>query len=513
MLEESMRGTDVCTGERMMNGLLLRYLVLVVCAVITAIPAAAIEPENVLVLWNSRRAESQAIRDAYVALYPGVHEFDLDNNGVGTASINRTNYTSLIRNPLRDFINGITTGDDISDQVICIVTTRGLPGRINGGDEMQLFSTWSSLESDLVLLQQDFDLTQGTSAFLPTRDAGPIDNPWHFSLSSGQPATSFSRATVKDPLNWIAVNGPGGVQSFRVQGLDPGDIYLVCRLDAAPTDEGMPEEVTAVEHTLAMLDRAQNLRVGQCDVQVLFDEFGNPNQLDDDGLSPLYLARDDFELAAAAMTADGWAVLHDETNNWVEQSELPDPAKPLIVFGTYGENHDVFAGDDPPGDGEYVYDYLYHPGCIFVSYESFNGDSIVTGNRRQNQAQALEFISAGGTFAVPTIKEPFTFTQTDLEPLTQYFFAEGFTFAEAAYMSIPSLSWQSTPIGDPLVRVTVYPTTDPDINGDDLVDANDLYAHFALPSDLNCDGMINAQDAVDLRNGIRQSEPGDVAAR
>ncbi|MCA9311664.1 MAG: hypothetical protein KDA21_10695, partial [Phycisphaerales bacterium] len=346
-----------------MRSLCLSCLAVLFCAP-GALAAPALGPENVLVLWNSRRAESQAIRDAYVAAHPGVREFDLDNNGVGTASISRASYTSLIRDPLRDFLNGVTTGNDISDEIVCIVTTRGLPGRINGGDEFEVFSTFSSLESDLVLLQQDFDLTQGVTPLLPTRDAGPIDNPWHLSVHTGKGALEFDRSNIKTPLTWVAVNMAGGGQTFRVQSLTPAFMYLVCRLDAAPTDVGMPGEVSAVDHTIALINRSQNLWVGQCDVQVLLDEYGNAQQLDDDGYSPLYPARDDFELTRNAMVAAGWDVTHDETNSWIEQGDLADPGKPLIVFGTYGENHDaVGAGEDPPGDGTYTLDYLYHRGC------------------------------------------------------------------------------------------------------------------------------------------------------
>ena len=476
--------------------------------------AQAIEPENVLVLYNSVRPESQAVRDAYVAAYPGVREFDLNATNVGTASISRANYTTRIRNPLRDFLNGVTTGDDISDEIICIVTTRGLPGRINGSDEFDIFSTWSSLESDLVLLQQDFDSTAGTTASLPTRASGPIDNPWHLNVTSGQPATSFDRSMIKDPLNWVAVNVAGGGQAFRLALLDPSRMYLVCRLDSAPTDEGLPTEVTAVENIEALIARSQNLFVGKCDVQVLFDEYSSgANQLDDDGLSPFYPARQDFDLSTTHLVGEGWDVTHDETNNWVSQAELADPAKPLIIFGTYGENHDIFAGEDPPGTGTYPLNYLYHPGCAFISYESFNGESIVTGNLRQGQASALDFIAAGGTFAIPTIKEPFTFAQTDFEHFVRFFLTEGLTYAEAVYMSIPTLSWQSTPVGDPLARITVYDTTSPDVNMDMTVDVRDLYAHFESPSDINCDTQIDGADAVALRDAIRLNESSDIDAR
>ncbi|MEQ8850838.1 MAG: hypothetical protein RIB32_03545 [Phycisphaerales bacterium] len=490
---------------------LSRLLPVLVC-LMPGVAAADIGPENVLLLWNSEQPDSQAVRDAYVARHPGVREFDLDDGTIPFGTIGRNGYNNRILAPLRDFINGVTTGEDISSEIMVIVTTRGIPGRINGDDEMELFSTWCSLESELSLLQQDLESSQGVTPFLPSRTSGPIDNPYHL-FNSGVPIENFNRSQIKTPRNWVAVNGPGGAQMFRVQGMTPGNYYLVCRLDAAPTDVGESTEITAVEHVINMLDRSQNLIIGKCDVQALLDEFGAANQLDDDGFSPLYPARDDFGLTAAELSSNGWDVTHDETNNFVFQAELADPLKPLIVFGSYGENHDIGAGEDPPGEGVYAESYLYHPGCVFVSYESFNGESIVTGLPRGGQQQALDFISAGGTFTIPTVKEPFTFPQADLEFFVVNFYERGFTFAEAAYMAMPALSWQSVPIGDPLARAQVFDTINPDLTADGLVDPRDLYAYFAAPLDVNCDNEVDENDAYDMRDAVRRNESTTVVNR
>jgi len=77
------------------------------------------------------------------------------------------------------------------------------------------------------------------------------------------------------------------------------------------------------------------------------------------------------------------------------------------------------------------------------------------------------------------------------------------SLAEAAYSAIPGLSWQNTPVGDPLARVSLTrPTIVGDLTGDGAVDGADLSTVLsswgvegpALPADLNHDGVINGAD-------------------
>src|SRR5690606_21445449 len=87
---------------------------------------------------------------------------------------------------------------------------------------------------------------------------------------------------------------PPGVWS--ITGLTPGDIYLVCRLDAAPLDAA-----SALDNTLALIDRSRALEADPCAVQALLDEHSCAEQLDDDSFTNLFPGRDDFAQAGASL--------------------------------------------------------------------------------------------------------------------------------------------------------------------------------------------------------------------
>jgi len=482
---------------------------------------AQIGPENVLVLYNSENADSQAVRDLYAARYPGVLEFDLndtvlDRTGFATNNVTRANFVSRIVVPLRDFMNGDAAPFvDISEQVVVIMTTRGLPGIINsvgGNDEFQINSSWTALESELPLLQQD--LEQTGAGILNFRYSGCIDNPYHQAVN--QPIDSFSRANIKTDLAFLRVFIGPGAETWRIPALTPGDMYLVTRLDAIATDVGTAQEVTALEHIERLLDRSTTNAFTICSVQSLLDEFNSPaNELDDDGLGTLYPARPDYENTAALMTGAGFDVLHDQSANFVTGPELPD-ARPVLVLGTYGENHNIGGfGDPAPGSATYIETYDLHPASLFVSIESFNGTSLwgPTNNRTNNQEQVLDFISHGGTFTMAHVREPFTFPISDLEYLTQNMLIHDMTFAEAAYASLPALSWMNVPVGDPLGKMNVIDPANPDRDGDGDIDIEDLYLHARVPVDLTCDGLTDSADNAVMKAFARAGEAADVTTR
>jgi hypothetical protein len=460
---------------------------------------AQLTPDRVLLLYNSQSAESAAIRDAYVAAHPGVLEFDLNDATLGGGQITRNAYLSRVRDPLRAFLSGTdSAGQPLAERVIAIATTRGVPARINGANEFDVSSSHASVESELTLLWQD--LEQAGQSALPFRYSGIIDNPYH--ARRNQPIDFFNRSgiTTERPFEY---NAPG---AWQITGLTSGHIYLVCRLDAAPLGAA-----TALDNTLALIDRSQSLTADPCAVQALLDEYACTDQIDDDGFPPLVPGRDDFGQATTSLVDAGILTTHDETSAFLESDDLPTGA-PVLVLATYGENHDLNGcGDDPAGNGTYLSRYDFHPAALFLSYESFNGNSIVTGEPRQNQAQALDFIALGGSFSVAHVREPFTFAVADAEWLVRNLYLDGLTFAEAAYTAIPTLSWQNTPLGDPLARVLLAPSLARlDIDMDGRFTVGDLHAQNESLTDADCDGDADLNDLQVIRSELRANEVADI---
>ncbi len=487
-------------------------------------PAQALEPQNVLLLYNSLNPNSAAIASAYLIARPGVIALDLNDAALNTGTLSRADYVLRVRDPVRRFINGVdANGDpqglDLSSQIVAIVTTHGMPARVFSpagfNDEFQLTSAWASMESELTLLQQDLEAPG--SGVLAQRFNGFVKNPYHTSLNTS--VQTFNRADVKAEKPFVAVPVTGSPLNaiWSIQGLTPGDIYLVCRLDAAATPDGP----SATDNTLALIQRSQSLSMDRCAVRALLDEWAAPPpptgfELDNASVPPLIPGPPDFENAAAFLDAFGVSTLHDKTFNFVTGPELPTPpplSTPLLVLGTYGENHSNNSwGENPPGVGVYVQTYTFHPASFFIAYESWGGTSLYSpGAQRGGQQQALDVIALGGSFTIATVMEPRAFAIADLQFLLPNMLIHGLSFAEAAYSSIPVLSWQSTPVGDPLARITILSGAAPtDRNGDGRLDVEDLYANALNPADHNCDGSISTEDSLALRRIIRAAEEFDV---
>ncbi len=458
--------------------------------------SAQLSADRTLLVYNSANADSLAVRNMYVAARPGVRQLDINDAFVLPGTIARAEYLSRIRSKVITFLAGTGPGGvPMSQHIIAMATTRGLPVRVEGANEFDISSTWAALESELALVQQDMEAAG--VANLPLRNNGIVRNPYYRVL--GTPVTNFSRTgiTAAKPFTWIS---PG---TWRMDSSTGGDIYLVCRLDAAPSVPGSGGSATSLQNIQALLNRSANPRVDPCGVQMLLDEYGCSNHLDDDGLGALFPALDDFGRTRAIMQGAGYTVTHDETSAWRSMASLPDQ-RPLLVFGTYGVNHSLSGcGASPPQGQFYPGAYTYHPASCFVSIESFNGNWMVDQGYRSSQGQVTDFIASGGTFTLGSVAEPFTFAVPDLEMLTQNLYVWGLTFAEAAYTSLPGLSWQIVPIGDPLARVTIGAGgCAGDATGDNMVTFSDLNAVLSsfgqsgscLLGDVNRDGAVNFTD-------------------
>ncbi len=422
---------------------------------------ADIAENQALVVFNSQAAEATALKDAYLAAHPGIpaeNVVDLNSDVLvaNPADLTYAQFTAEIRDPVRDYL--LIPGSPEPQEIVTIVLIRPMPHRIRDGDRPMAgdnpnaaadeFNTgdagFSSIDAELVLLWHDLDAGED-AGIMDSLSDNLIDNPYHQRSDPIDACADCARDNIQvaktfDNMGnrlWI-VAGDGETM------LTPGDMYLVCRIDG-----------TTLADATASIERARNLRINRKAVICFFDEYnvnGGANDLDDDFIfanDPL-LAGNDYEEARAALLAAGWMVRYDGGFDFVDCTE---ETRSIIGFASYGENHDINnQGENPPGAATYIDCYAFPPGAMFNTLESDNGRALNGLGSQFNLEQLADFITAGGTFAVGNVFEPFTLTVADNEFLFVNLLVNGLTWGEAAYTSLPGLSWQQIVVGDPLAK-------------------------------------------------------------
>lgn len=441
----------------------------------TATASADIAENQVLVVYNQASAEGIALKDHYLAAHPGIpaqNVLALNSTSLLTFQRSQAQFISQIRDPIRAHL----VANNLTQQVVAIVLIRPFPHRIfdtdaaTAGDNVNVSATelsngdatYASLDAELVLLWQDL-FTGEAGGTMDSLSDNMIDNPYHMSTNGIESWTRANIQTAKTFTNrgnvaWVL----GGSGSTR---LTPGDMYLVCRIDGSTLADAQ-----------AVIDRAQGLVANRAVSWIILDEFDVTvgDERDDDPLfltNDPFLSGDDYEQTRDRMLADGWNVRYDDTANFIDSSE---EVRPLIAYASYGRGHGA-AGEQP--DADYIDDFNFAPGAMFNTIESFNGRAFNGLGTQFNQEQIADFITAGGTFGVGHVYEPFSFSVFDNEFLMYNMLVKGRTFAEAAYTAMPALSWQHIVVGDPLGRFLDVVDQWGDCNADGTVDDADTQ-HF-----------------------------------
>ncbi len=526
----------------------MRAVVLTGVAVMGCAQAhAQLRPDQVLVVYDSRRATQREVAEFYAGsakvpggvggrpgVHPQVHVFNLQTSGApaaGPGNISYADFVTEIRNPIRAHLESA----DLARQIRCIVLTKGMPHRIEDSDDALLGdrptdmvteftdgdANCASVDNELVLLWVDLDAGEAGAPGDSFSD-GLILNPYR---NSTKPIGAYSNQFIQEPKG-IIMQGliPGRYWKSDdtapiAQQVTPGDMYLVVRLDG---------------HTQAdvegMVNRAQGLVYNVNTAGFVFDE-SNSNGVADTGanaeldnqIGPMRL-NDDFEATRDLLLADGRfnpSRLHynaaSGTANWIVGPNVDYGGEGLLVTDSlillahYGSNH--FNAPDGAGvsaNDTYAASFNYQPGAIFNTIESYNARDFGGLGTRFNQEQVADFMASGGTFGIGHCWEPFANTVTDTYPLVRNFVLGRMTWAEAAYTALPTLSWHYIVVGDPLARA--YRSSE-DINGDGRLDIEDLYAWHANPTDLNRDGQANLLDKDLLEASIRGSVFEDLGGR
>lgn len=447
---------------------------------------AELLPEDLLVVYNSASMGAETILITYLRAHPQIGSeqvLDLkDPRLADRADIGYGEFAELIRRPIREFLMSSARGPE---DIRSILLLRGIPHRISDmnrpdlGDDPDAAAreflefgnaSYASVDSELTLLWQD--LERGESGLTMDSYAdNVIANPYHGSAEGFDEWSRYNITFPKvlnnaDDVAWL--NDEAGLTAVT-----PGDFYLVCRIDGE-----------TVGDALALIRRARHLVINRARTVVVLDEndvglpvdAGANRELDDDSLAEasdgpgLFDAHDDFEMARDALLLDGWNVIYDDTALFLGDADIDAT---IIAYGSYGSNHGEDGSEVSDMGPAYVLQYDFARGAIFNSIESFNGRGINGLHTMYEQGQLSDFIAVGGTFGIGHVFEPFSFAVPDNEYLLVNFLVNRMSWAEAAWSSIPVLSWQHIVVGDPLARVerVVDLTADLDVDGDvDLVD-------------------------------------------
>ena len=98
----------------------------------------------------------------------------------------------------------------------------------------------------------------------------------------------------------------------------------------------------------------------------------------------------------------------------------------------------------------------------------------------------------------------------DNEFLVTNYLLGNLSWAEAAWTSIPCLSWAHIVLGDPLARAS---RTSEDVDGNGRVNVGDLYAWTVSPTDIDRSGAADAADRLLLMKTVRFYERSDMENR
>ena len=353
--------------------------------------ARAQTAENVAVIINTSSPASIRIGEHYLRTrnVPAANVIRIESPT--EEEIPRATFIASIERP----ISLALAERGLQDRILYLVLTKGVPIRIAGPGGAD--GTVASVDSELTLLYRKM-----TGPGSPIR--GPVPNPYFLGGRAVADAPRFSHREF--------------------------DIFLVCRLDAF-----------SVEEALALIDRAQT---PAHEGRIVLDQSGTLTA----PLGDLWL-----EQAATRLRALG---LGDR----VVLESSSKPARGVTsVIGYYSW------GSNDPANRVRRFDMEFLRGAIAATYVSSDARTLQPPPERwvpsgdwnrpdvafagSPQSLAGDLIREGVTGVAGHVAEPFL--QSTVRPEIVFpAYVSGFNLAEAFYLAIPNLSWQTLVIGDPL---------------------------------------------------------------
>ncbi len=359
-------------------------------------------------------------------------------------SIMRREFVQKIRDPLMKFL----TESNLAEQIEIIVTTKGIPlGVIGPGARisptMLRDNSRASVDAELALLFSGADGRPGLVG---------MTNPY---FASDRSFSEFRREQPRAPLR-----------------------YLVARLDGYQTHvdpgTGVPADVKS------LIDAARGRAPP------------GPYLVDED---PRQTGRASARLtllgpAAAVLKSLGLFVLHDQSALF--RSEVPF----IAGYASWGSNDHSDAG--PPFYGRIggrLYPGTFRRRAVACNLVSTNARTF-TEPAEYGQSLIADLIRGGIAGATGHVYEP-TLAAVARPHVFLRRYAQGVPAVEAYFRSVPYLGWMNLYVGDPLMRVPMPVSGEPDdLDGDGVPNRRDNCIDLPNPSqrDTDSDGFGNLCD-------------------
>jgi uncharacterized protein (TIGR03790 family) len=360
--------------------------------VLAAADARGQGPANVLVVANAASAESTTIAEYYCSkrAIPSHQLLRLTSLPADPPDgIDRADYERRIQAPIAEWLGE----HQAQDRIAYIVLTKGIPLRINGGGDDR---NAASVDSELSVLY-----TRLTGASVPT--AGPFPNPYFL----GDRPVADARQFLREGLS----------------------IYLVTRLDGF-----------TVADVLKMIDRGA---AASTNGRFILDGKASLNEIGNNWL----------RAAAERLRALG---VGDDRINLDESTAVIADQKNVLGYYSWGSNDPAIRRRD--------FNLEFAPGAIGGMFVSTDGRTfrepppewqLPTWSDKRRwfagspQSLAGDLIRAGITGVAGHVAEPLLRHSIRPDILFPAYYS-GLTLAEAFYLAMPSLSWMTVVVGDPL---------------------------------------------------------------
>ncbi|MFN0205052.1 MAG: TIGR03790 family protein [Planctomycetota bacterium] len=391
-------------NSRISRGIVTLALTAIAGAAAAPFASADLKANQILVVVNDSSAISQAIGNYYTSIrnIPAQNVFHLANGTPTAEYISRNDYSLLIRDPIKNYLE--VTVPALKTQIKCILLTKGVPLVVNNTTGGGVSQTVASVDSEL---------TQLFTGLVPNNGhEGWLGNPYF-----GQQK---------------------GFDEFTINGLHSSMSYLVCRLDgyADQIDPGTGVPVDIKN----LIDRAQTPNAAGV---YLLD--GDPTKTGGYAIGETWMTN-----AKNALNALGLFVNHTQTTTF--QKNINN----ILGYASWGSNDSnnlgvPYYGLNMNGSGDNV-PGTFVPGSLATDFVStsartFSGPNI--GN--YGQSMIADLIRMGCTAANGHVAEPFLNAVSQPDQVFPNY-ARGFTVAEAFYTSIAFLSWENTVVCDPLMK-------------------------------------------------------------